>query len=72
MKQESNRVTLAQAAAELGIPPQALRERMKQGVGGIATIGEVLPELKKGKNGRGRKHYMIYRDKLDRYLGKIN
>ena len=65
-KAGSNRVTVAQAAQELGIPAQALRERMKRKIGGIATIGEVLPPL----NGKGHLSYLIYRDRLDRYLGK--
>ncbi len=66
MKRESNRVTVTQAAAELGISPQALRERLKQGIGEIALIGEVLPQLQGGR----RLRYMIFRDRLDRYLGK--
>lgn len=67
MKPESNRVSVAQAARELGIPVQALRERMKRRVGEIATIGEVLPQL----NGDSKRmYYVIYRDRLDRYLGK--
>ncbi len=66
MKPESNRVTVAQAAAELGIPAQALRERMKRKVGEIANIGEVLPQL----NGSKRLYYVIYRNRLDQYLGK--
>lgn len=66
MRCHENRVSVAQAAAELGIPAQALRERMKQKVGEIATIGEVLPPLR----GNGRLYYVIYRDRLDRYLGR--
>ena len=66
MKAGSNRVTVAQAAEELGIPAQALRERMKRKVGEIATIGEVLPPL----HGKNHLCYVIYRDRLDRYLGK--
>lgn len=59
---ESNRVPLPEAAKELGMSQQALREHMKRKV---IDIGYVLPSVK-----GNRKNYLIYRDKLDRYLGK--
>lgn len=58
----SERVTLIQAAKELGMCPQGVREYMKRG---LIDIGSVLPSL----TGKGYR-YLIYRDKLDRYLGK--
>lgn len=57
----SDRVPLLQAAKELGIAPQGLREYMKRG---LIDLGVVMPGSGK------RKNYLIYRDKLDRVLGK--
>ena len=59
---ENNRVPLPVAAKELGMSQQAVRECMKRKV---IDIGYVLP----GVEGE-RKSYLIYRDKLDRFLGK--
>lgn len=60
----SERVTLAQAAKELGMAPQGVREYMKRG---LIDIGVVLPCV----TGKSKtKRYIIFRDKLDRYLGK--
>ena len=59
----SERVPLMQAAKELGIAPQGLREYMKRG---LIDLGAVMPAT----NGSSRKNYLIYRDKLDRILGK--
>ena len=59
----SERVTVEQAAIELGMAPQGVREYMKRG---IIDIGVVLPSIK-GKQNR----YQIYRDKLDKHLGRI-
>ena len=59
----SERVSLKQAAAELGMSPQGVREYMKRG---LIDIGVVLPNIK----GKGKRQYFIYRDKLDRVLGK--
>lgn len=58
----SNRVPLPEAAKELGMSQQALREHMKRKV---IDIGYVVPGIE-----GNRKSYLIYRDKLDRYLGK--
>lgn len=62
MKTDSRRVPTAQAAAEMGMSIQGMREYMKKG---LIDIGEVLPAA----SGNG-KRYHVYRDKLDRYLGK--
>ena len=59
----ANRVTLEQAAKELGLSPQGLREYMKRG---LIDIGIVLPSLESGENNR----YLIFRNKLDKVLGK--
>lgn len=63
MKTDSRRVPTAQAAAEMGMSIQGMREYMKKG---LIDIGEVLPAA----NGGNGKRYHVYRDKLDRYLGK--
>ncbi|MFG6367808.1 MAG: hypothetical protein K1W16_05185 [Lachnospiraceae bacterium] len=62
-KSSSRRVPTAQAAAELGMSVQGMREYMKRG---LIDIGKVLPAA----NGGGCKRYFVYRDKLDRHLGK--
>ena len=49
MKPDSRRVSVPQAAAELGMSPQGLREYMKKG---IIDNGEVLPAA----NGGNCKH----------------
>lgn len=59
----SVRVTVEQAAKEMGIAPQGVREYMKRG---LIDIGVVLPAINGGKTQR----YLIYRDKLDKHLGK--
>lgn len=61
----SERVSLPEAARELGCSPQAVREHMKRG---IWNLGEVISPKQ-----RGRKtwEYHIYRRKLDKQLGKI-
>lgn len=64
MKADSRRVPTKQAAAELGMSVQGMREYMKRG---LIDIGAVLPAA----NGGECKRYLVYRDKLDRYLGKI-
>ncbi len=60
---KSNRVSVLQAAKELGIAPQGVREYMKRG---LLDIGEVRPSIE-GDQCR----YFIYRDRLDRHLGKV-
>lgn len=59
---ESSRVPLPEAAKELGMSQQALREHMKHK---IIDIGYVIPSIEGNRN-----VYLIYRDKLDRYMGK--
>lgn len=61
----SERVSLKQAAKELGMAQQGVREYMKRG---LIDIGDVLPDASGGKTNR----YFIWRDKLDRYMGKAN
>lgn len=63
---EKQRVPLSQAAAELGMAPQGVREYMKKG---LLDIGEVLPTIQ-NRTERKKYNYHIYRDKLDRHLGK--
>ncbi len=64
MSKMSERVSVEQAAKEIGIAPQGLREYMKRG---LIDIGVVLPNL----SGKGKsKRYLISRSKLDKYLGK--
>lgn len=58
----SERVSLPQAAKELGMNPQGVREYMKRG---LIDIGLVLP------NSRGTGYrYIIMREKLNKVLGK--
>lgn len=59
----SQRVTVAQAAKELGMAPQGIREYMKRGL--LNEIGYVLPSIEGERN-----QYFIFRDKLDEYMGK--
>lgn len=59
------RVSLANTAEELGCSKQAVREHMKRK---IWDLGEVVSPAKSGKKVWG---YHIYRQKLDRHLGKI-
>lgn len=59
----NNRVSLPEAAKELGMSKQAVREHMKRKV---IDIGYVLPGIE-----GSRKSYVIYRDKLDKFLGKV-
>lgn len=57
------RVSLAQAAKELGMNPQGVREHMKRNLFAV-PIGYVT-------NPSGRKYqYHIYRSMLDKHLGK--
>ena len=56
------RVGLPQAAKELGMNPQAVREYMKRG---LIDIGLVLPNAK----GTGYR-YVIMREKLNKVIGK--
>lgn len=59
---ESNRVSVTQAAKELGLAPQGVRVQMLRGE---LDIGRVVRSV----TGNG-KRFLIYRDKLDKELGK--
>ncbi|MDE6314047.1 MAG: hypothetical protein K2M46_10620 [Lachnospiraceae bacterium] len=62
-------ISVDQAANEMGISPQAVRERMKRG---LVDLGDVVPIMER----KGRKksqssqkyRYYIYRNKLDKWL----
>ncbi len=58
----SERVSVPQAAKELGLAPQGVREYMKRG---LLDIGDVLPSVR-----GSRQTYLIFRDKLDAYIGR--
>lgn len=58
------RVSLPEAARELGCSPQAVREHMKCG---IWDLGEVIAP---GQRGRRNWAYYVFRPKLDRLIGK--
>lgn len=60
---ESNRVTTAEAARLLGINVASLRYWMEIGQ---LPIGRVVKA-----RGSKRKTYLIFRDKLDKEMGKI-
>lgn len=62
----SEKVRLSDAAAELGISQQSVREHMKRG---IWDLGEVVSPSKTGKKNW---EFHIYRSKLDKQLGKIS
>lgn len=64
MYEESERVSTAQAAKELGCAEQWLRERMR--CGDWADLGDII------KPGKGRKKYSfrIYRPRLDEHIGR--
>lgn len=61
---ESERVSLTQAAKEIGCHTEYLRIQMRNG---NFDIGKVI------KPSKGHKQYMylVFRPKLDRFLGKI-
>ena len=60
---QKQRVSLLDAAVEIGCAPQALREHMKKG---LWDLGEVVPPDQRSKNYR----YYVFRRKLNRFLGK--
>lgn len=60
----SERVRTEEAAKEIGVGVQSLREYMKRG---IWDLGEVIPPQ---KGGSSHHEYLIFREKLDRFLGK--
>ena len=58
------RVTVRTAAKELGCSPQAVREHMKKG---LWDLGNVFSPKQTGKS---IWEYHIYRQKLDKHLGR--
>lgn len=63
-KPDTQRVSVAQAATELGIDPMTLRFWIRKGK---LPIGRFIP----GSGGR-RGTYLIYRGKLDQELGRVS
>ena len=59
---ECQRVTVADAAKEIGCEPDYLRQKMKKK---IWDLGKVVEPPTKG----GRYEYFIFRAKLDKFLG---
>ena len=59
------RVPIKQAAQELGMSRQAVREQMRRN---IFDIGDYIPKEKTGKK---QDEFHVYRPKLDRHLGRI-
>lgn len=57
------RVSVAEASKVLGVSPQCLRLQMQKG---IINIGYVAKDMSRGESYR----YYIFRDKLDRLVGK--
>jgi hypothetical protein len=57
------RVDVADAAEEIGCHPEYLRRRM---AAKDWDLGRVVPPKKVG----GKREYLIFRPKLDRFLGK--
>lgn len=66
MKYDGERVTVTEAARLLGMRPQALRDLM---VNRQIDIGFVRAG-KRNAYGQVRHEYFVYRDKLNRILGK--
>lgn len=66
MESKLERVSVAQAAKELGMNAQAVRERMKRKE---IDIGDVYKSIQ--KTGRKQTYqYYIYRSKLDAYISE--
>lgn len=59
----SERVSVINAAKELGCAPQSVRENIKSGEW---DLGEIIKPIYPGTNYQ----YHIYRSKLDKHLGK--
>lgn len=65
---KSKRVSVKDAAAEIGCAPEYLRRQMKSG---RWNIGEVVkPDVKSDKKQKKQCEYFIFRAKLDKFLGK--
>lgn len=63
-REGTKRVTVAEAARELGVGQQCVREHMKRGLWPIGYADS--PKITGGKDWE----YYIFRDKLDKFLGK--
>lgn len=59
---EKETVTVKEAAAVLGIAPQGVRVQLQRG---ILPIGQAVPSV----TGKGWR-YLIFREKLNQYVGK--
>lgn len=64
MTEICERVSVTQAAKELGVAPQSVREHMRRG---LWNLGDVFSPKQTGK---ALWEYHIYRRKLDKHLGK--
>ncbi len=62
---KGERLTVEEAAMELGCAKQAVRENMKSG---RWDLGSVVPT----GNGKKKHNYYIYREKLNRHLGRTS
>ena len=59
---ENERVSVIQAAKELGLAPQGVRIQMQRG---LLPIGYVVNSVQGNE-----KRYLIYRNLLDKFLGR--
>lgn len=59
------RVRLPEAAKELGVSQQSVREHMKRGLWDLGTCSRLK------KTGKKQWEYHIYRTKLNRQIGKL-
>lgn len=64
VREVKERVSLIEAAKEIGCAPQAVREHMKRG---IWDLGDVVLAEERGKMTDA---YYVFRRKLDKFLGK--
>lgn len=69
MNKESERISVEEAARLLGMAPQGVRVQMRRG---LLDIGKVFPSVSHKKGGRTIYQYFIFRDKLNKVLGKNN
>lgn len=58
------RVSLIEAAKEIGCAPQAVREHMKRGIWDLGVV------VKADQRGKTTDAYYVFRRKLDKFLGK--
>lgn len=65
---KSERVTVKEAAEILGIGVQSLRDKMADGTINIGTVVKGKPN----QYGSRQNTYLIYRAKLERFIGKEN